>query len=1176
MPSDPPLSVQRGLRALVALLLVLGAAQAQAGTCSVCSTTGSGLWSDPAAWGGSPPASNGAVVTINNGHTITLTTNSQLKGLTVNAGGVLQGTVGSTYTITMASGSAAMTINGRLDFQAQSAGATVATGHLLLGANTDFSGSGTLNLYSWDLNNKSLTFLSSPTATVNLGAPTPILNGTITSPTGMSWDFNALGNQTIPTTGFTWANLAVSGSGSKTIASGTLAYTGGLTIGAGTTLDGATNNPTVNITGNVTDNGTLNAGTGNWTFNGASAQLLSGSAAGTTFGKLIVNNSAGLTVQHNVTATTLLTLTSGKVVTSGAGVEVIASASCVTGVTRTSGYVAGVLRKTVPAGSPTCAYEIGDASTYRPLTSVAFTSVTTPFAVSAGISQAAGDHPQIASSGINPNKSVNRYWTLTNYGPGSPFTSYALLLPFLTGDVDAGAATGSFIASRYAASAWTRATVSSAGASSTQLTGLTGFGDFALGELAVDHYEISLPSSSLACLASSVTITACLDSSSPCSNPSGSINGSTASLATSAGTLGATSITFNGLGVATTTLSYAAATNGAVATVTLSGESIAGANARQCCPNGASCVAANSCSSTFNTAAFIFASSAGGASTTLPTQTAGTASASYTLRAVKSNTTTQACETAISGVSSVNWAYQCNNPTTCSAGNLLALTGNAATSIAANPNTGVTSTTAVAMTFDANGNAPFSFNYADVGQITLSASKAAGGALLTALSGSSNAFVVKPAGFALSTIQQTASPFLANPAAASAAGAKFVKAGESFSATVTALNSGGAATPNFGRETTPEGVLLTPALVLPAGGVAGTLANASIAGASFASGVATLTNLAYSEVGILTLTPSVASASYLGAGNVVGTTSANIGRVFPSQFALTTGTPLPACSASFTYFGQDGFTTPFTLTAKNTAGATTQNYVGSFAKLGLSSWSNFGFSSASLPSGAALAASATAPSGSWTLGAAAVMALHQVSRPSSLAGETSIVVKAAPVDSDGVGLSATAVGAGTPLRWGRLRLSNAYGSATAALQVPVVAEYWSANSWVLNSADSCSTLAAGNVVLSNPRTATGSTSTATSTASATALASGSGLITLSAPSPAGSSLSLDLAINLGSTTTDQSCQANHPASTGAAKPWLRAQNGSCAATTDRDPSARASFGIYSPETRKTVHVREIF
>ena len=692
----------------------------------------------------------------------------------------------------------------------------------------------------------------------------------------------------------------------------------------------------------------------------------------------------------------------------------------------------------------------------------------------------------------------------------------------------------------------------------------------------VDHYELVLPSSSLACLAGGVTVNACADTSSPCTNKSTQISGATATLATSAGALGATSVIFNSSGVASTVLSYTGASNGATARVTLSGPSVNASNSAKCCPDGVGCALRAYCDTTFNTAGFIISASAGGAAATIPSQTAGTASGSYQLRAVKTSTTTQACESALTGSTTVNWALQCNNPTTCATAAPLTLTGNSATAVAGNPNSGVTTSTAVAMTFDANGNAPFSFNYADVGQITLSASKPAGGALLTALGGSSNAFVVKPAGFVLSAIQQTASPFLANPAAASAADAKFVKAGESFSATVTALSSGGAATPNFGRETAPEGVLLTPALALPAGGVAGTLANATVAGGSFVSGVATVTNLAYSEVGIVTLAPSLADGDYLGAGSVGGTTSGNIGRFYPSQFALTTGTPVPACSASFTYFGQDGFTTPFTLSAKNTAGATTQNYAGSFAKLGLSSWSNFGFSSPSLPSGSSLAASATAPSGNWTLGAAAVTALHQISRPTSLAGETSITVKAAPVDLDGVALSATAVGAGTPLRWGRLRLSNAYGSATASLQVPVVAEYWSGNSWVLNSADNCTLLAAGNVVLSNPRNAAGGTSSATSSAGATALATGSGLITLATPTPAGSSLSLDLALNLGSSSTDLSCQASHPASVGAAKPWLRAQNGSCAASADRDPSARASFGLYSPESRKTVHARDIF
>ena len=81
---------------------------------------------------------------------------------------------------------------------------------------------------------------------------------------------------------------------------------------------------------------------------------------------------------------------------------------------------------------------------------------------------------------------------------------------------------------------------------------------------------------------------------------------------------------------------------------------------------------------------------------------------------------------------------------------------------------------------------------------------------------------------------------------------------------------------------------------------------------------------------------------------------------------------------------------------------------------------------------------------------------------------------------------------------------------------------------------------------------------------------------MAAPSPASSSLSLDIAVNLGSTSADQSCNTTKPSTTGAAKAWLRAQNGNCAATADRDPAARASFGVFAPETRKTVHVRDIF
>jgi len=96
------------------------------------------------------------------------------------------------------------------------------------------------------------------------------------------------------------------------------------------------------------------------------------------------------------------------------------------------------------------------------------------------------------------------------------------------------------------------------------------------------------------------------------------------------------------------------------------------------------------------------------------------------------------------------------------------------------------------------------------------------------------------------------------------------------------------------------------------------------------------------------------------------------------------------------------------------------------------------------------------------------------------------------------------------------------------------------------------------------------------TASAVTLSSGAGNLSLSVPTPANATGSVFVAINLGATTTDVSCLASHPASTGASKAWLRAQNGNCAATYDRDPSASATFGIYVPETKKIFHVREQF
>jgi len=690
----------------------------------------------------------------------------------------------------------------------------------------------------------------------------------------------------------------------------------------------------------------------------------------------------------------------------------------------------------------------------------------------------------------------------------------------------------------------------------------------------IDHYELSLPSTGIACLPSTVTVSACTNSSSPCTAKATTLAGQTATLGTSGGALAATTITFDATGVATTTLIHAAASNGTVDIVSLSGEQALAANPRQCCTNGTSCTAANSCSITFNAAGFVIAAATGGAATTVTTQAAGVTSASYLLRAVTTGTTTKACEAALTGANSVNWTYQCNNPTTCSTGNRMTLTGTSATAINGSPASGVSTTTAVPMTFNANGEAPFTFNYADVGQITLFASKPAGGALTSALSGASNPFVVRPAGFVLSSIRCTsyaagacatgaiASPGN-NPGATSASGTAFMPAGTPFSATVTAVDAGGSATPNYGREISPQGVTLTATLVQPAGGNAPALVNPSAFGA-FSAGSATGTTFAWPEVGIVTLRPSAAGSDYLGTGNVTGTASGNVGRFVPHHFDIAV---TPACGA-FSYAGQP---LNATITARNglTSPGTTLNYDGagatpSFARtVTLSDAASLG--TGSFGSGATVAATA------FVGGVAAATPSYDFTQKTT--APRTLPVRA--IDADGVSSAGFAEGS-TVLRSGRLRLGAAFGSEKSALSMPVRAEYWSGNSWLLNGDDSCTTVPAAAIVLSNRRDHKGNASTAWNNSLAPiTLAGGQGVLLLGAPSPSATG-TVDVALNLGSTTADQSCLATHPASTGATRAWLRAQNGSCAASTDRDPSARASFGIFNPETSRTVHARELY
>ncbi|PPD12070.1 DUF6701 domain-containing protein [Methylophilus sp.] len=571
-----------------------------------------------------------------------------------------------------------------------------------------------------------------------------------------------------------------------------------------------------------------------------------------------------------------------------------------------------------------------------------------------------------------------------------------------------------------------------------------------------------------------------------------------------------------------------------------------------------------SCQFSFNDAGFIISNTLNGSSVNLPNQVAGVNSSVYYLRAVQKNTSTGACQAALTGDQNINFGYVCNNPTTCAAGNLMKVgkatfTGAVIESSNFFPGSdnanGFVNSSPINLTFDSNGNAPFWLNYYDAGQTTLHMFKLLPGG--ARLGGNSNAFITKPYNFTISNI--TNSSNVANPAASSASGAKFVKAGESFKATINANAANGWLTKNFGREIVPENVRLDAFLQAPTGGSAGVMAGNITSAGSFVNGSATLTGVSWSEVGIIQLLPVVTDNDYLGAGSVWGISSDNIGRFYPDHFRITVGTDTKACSNQFTYFGQDGLNTAFTLSAENMSNGITRNYSGtysstSFMKFNTSARSQYEFSTS--PS-FTLDPSATAITGTWLNGVGSINAKHILRKPASRTAPTSITFNAHPVDDDGVTIttSSAPISAATPFRYGRMFMQSMHGSELIALPIRLETQFWDGNGYVRNTLDSCSSVSLSSVSMKNYHGNLNACETRlTGVAS---LVNGSQVLTLTAPGVTGgipNSGSVDLEVNLNAAVPGEKVclTSSESNATSAGMPWL--------IDNSTEPVGRATFG----------------
>jgi len=515
-----------------------------------------------------------------------------------------------------------------------------------------------------------------------------------------------------------------------------------------------------------------------------------------------------------------------------------------------------------------------------------------------------------------------------------------------------------------------------------------------------------------------------------------------------------------------------------------------------------------------------------------------------TLRAVQTNTDTGACEARLTNQQTVSMGFECVDPTSCKTSNGVTITGKehaspysnlAGTAIADNNSGAISNYSNVTLDFGTDGTATLFMNYSDAGKIKLHAKKdiaASGNDPAITLTGSSNTFIVKPAGFCVISTDTNASCSGidrngdgtvddADYALCSA----FTSAGQNFNLTIKAVGwetsgesnsdfcTGNAVTPNFQLDS----FTLGHTLVAPGSGNNGTLSTTTFNMAAGDDGITTVTQ-SVSEVGAFTF--SATPPNYF-TESLSASSSAPIGRFYPAGFAINHNHNA-ACSGGgtpFTYAGIEGgvktgqtFTVDGTITAQNDGGVVTQNYLGPFALLTkdqITATANGGSGSLNNWTIDPLSFSA----GVTNISASAQYEFTNATPPNLVPQNMYLSLSADDGEANGTENDSSKT---VEYRIGQLLLLEAYGPETSNLQQDVVTQYVDAGgSYVDNAADSCTGFSLpGDVTFTNwaGNLASGETSVLPSLSTST-LNQGIGHITYSAPGD-GNDGSVDTSINI--------------------------------------------------------------
>jgi MSHA biogenesis protein MshQ len=637
-------------------------------------------------------------------------------------------------------------------------------------------------------------------------------------------------------------------------------------------------------------------------------------------------------------------------------------------------------------------------------------------------------------------------------------------------------------------------------------------------EPVIDHYQIIHDGNGLTCEAEKVTIKACTNA-----------FGASCTLSTDAVTLDlsvvGTSQSF------THSLSFIGSTEIDINYVYQEDISLAIANEIPTASNGYVCNnnAVGDCIIPFKDTGFAFSTVTN--SNNIPNQIAGKPSnlgfsaTTLRLRAVEKNTTTGSCQAVLAGDINIELAAECENPLAC-AGAQVNISGANILTVAQGDNALSGNLTSVSLNFgDTNQEyADFDLTYPDAGQLKLYAKYSlpepdAANPVNKFMDGESNSFVVRPFGFHIN-IENEPNGLLD----IDQDGAVFKKAGEEFTTRLTAVqwqasdddgnpsgvaNDGipdnndelidNATTLNFGKENSPESVVISPGNYLPSEGELGELTNTTFTG--FNSAFATQTEMTYSEVGIINFTANLLSGNYLSGGDNVTSHVPYVGRFIPAYFiqsieALDEGAIVgihnDTCPVkNWVYTGQltpddigsinyeDVNAPVLTIKAYNEAGVLTKNYIGDFAKLMASdiSFTTPTLSKNEYSTDAFLAMSGDVSQEGTLAPFSSGTSTYSLSDEHHFTYTRNNNAKVEPfdadfeiainsiIDSDLVTIKPTVTlkeyfenpsfSSGVKVRFGRWFIENTSGSENSVLPQIMQAQYYNGSGFVTNTLDSC-------------------------------------------------------------------------------------------------------------------------